>query len=135
MRKFIFLPIFLMLLSCAPREPEMISKGAVYDIPGFALKLEEEVLSVRNTYFEKVSRLQVSAEYIKDDAVIGSFASVGLALEPGDERAYKLVIPQGTEKVKVTYREYPYSESDTAMFIANTGKLGKTGAVYFMLNE
>ncbi|QAR34120.1 hypothetical protein EP073_12110 [Geovibrio thiophilus] len=135
MKNLILLSVFLMLMSCAPKDPEIIKQGSVYDIRGFELKLEEGVLSVKNTYFEKVSRLQISAEYVKGQDVVGSFTSVGLALEPGDVREYRLVIPQGTEKVKVSYREYPYGEGDTAMFLPNIGKLGKTGAVYFMLNE
>jgi hypothetical protein len=102
---------------------------------GFELSLEDNVLTVKNTYSEKVSRLQVDAEYIKDDAVIGTFVSVGIALEPGGERLYTLVIPQGTDKVKVSYREYPYGEEGGSLFIPNTGRVGKTGAVYFILKN
>jgi len=135
MRKLAVIAVLFTLFACAPREPEIVKQGAVYEIRGFSLSLDNSVLTVKNTYFEKVSRLQVNAEYIKDDAVIGTFVSVGIALEPGGERSYKLVIPQGTDKVKVAYREYPHGEGDAALFLPNIGKVGKTGAVYFIMNQ
>jgi len=135
MRKFAVIPLLFIIFACASFEPEIVNQGAVYEMRGFELSLEDNVLTVKNTYSEKVSRLQVDAEYIKDDAVIGTFVSVGIALEPGGERLYTLVIPQGTDKVKVSYREYPYGEEGGSLFIPNTGRVGKTGAVYFILKN
>ncbi len=135
MKKLVIIPLLFFLLSCAAKEPETAASGSAYEIRGFSIRLENGVLSVRNTYFEKVSRLQIKAEYIKDGSIAGTFVSVGLALEPGDVREYRLVIPAGTEKVRVIYREYPYGEGDEAFFLPNTGRVGTTGSVYFLLNE
>jgi hypothetical protein len=126
------------LFSCVQAEKVVLSPAQAYSSPHFEITLQngdKTELKVKNTSIEEKFRMQLDVEFLSGDEKTGGWQAMGLTMVSGDEMNYVLDLPEGTDKLKVHFKEIMYSkEADQDAMNSSLSKTGDFGVIYFNLN-